>query len=188
MDEVTRILTQIDNGDAMATEKLLPLVYDELRALAASKLAKERPGQTLQPTALVHEAYLKLVESSDAQQWKSLGHFFVAAAEAMRRILIDTAKRKGAVKRGGNRRRLDLLDADAWIEPIDDDLLDLDAALSVLASSDREAADIVKLRLFAGLTIDEIAEINGQSPRTIKRQWAYARAWLAQKLEAEGTD
>jgi RNA polymerase sigma factor (TIGR02999 family) len=159
-------------------ESLLPLVYDELRRLAARKLANEKPGQTLQATALVHEAYLKLVDSGQRQHWESRTRFFAAAAEAMRRILIDKARRKKSRRHGGEYGRVDLLDSDLTLQAPDDEVLALDEALTKLATVDPEAAELVKLRMFAGLTIDEIAGQMQISPRTAKRNWAFARAWL----------
>jgi RNA polymerase sigma factor (TIGR02999 family) len=182
MSEVTRILSAIEQGEPHAAEQLLPLVYDELRQLAAAKLAHEHPGQTLQATALVHEAYLRLVDTESAQQFNSRGHFFAAAAESMRRILIDQARRKGSQRRGGPRHRRQLLDEDRIEAPLHDELLDLDEALARLAATDRQAAELVKLRVFAGMTVEEIAQIQGASPRTVKRNWAYARAWLGREL------
>src|SRR5207249_4975229 len=182
MNDVTRILSAIEHGDPTAAEQLLPLVYDELRKLAAQKLAQEAPGQTLQPTALVHEAYLRLVDVEQAQPWNSRGHFFAAAAEAMRRILIEQARRKCSQRRGGARRRAALRDDDLIETPLDEDLLDLDEALARLEAADPQAAELVKLRVFAGMTTEEIAQVQGTSPRTVKRNWAYARAWLGREL------
>jgi RNA polymerase sigma factor (TIGR02999 family) len=182
MSEVTRILSAIEHGDAHAAEQLLPLVYDELRQLAAAKLAQEKPGQTLQATALVHEAYLRLVNVEQAQQWNSRGHFFAAAAEAMRRILIEQARRKGSQRRGGARQRCTLSDADLIDTPVSEELLDLDGALAKLADTDPQAAELVKLRVFAGMTVEEIAQVQQTSPRTVKRNWTYARAWLGREL------
>ena len=176
MNEVTRILSAIEQGDPHAAEKLLPLVYEELRQLAAQKLAQEKPGQTLQATALVHEAYLRLVDADKAQNWDSRGHFFAAAAEAMRRILIDAARRKRSQRRGGAGQRQELLEGDLIAAPLNDSLLDLDEALSKLGTVDQQAAELVKLRVFAGMTIEEAAHCQGVSPRTAKRTWAYARA------------
>ena len=184
MSDVTRILSAIEQGNPHAAEQLLPLVYDELRRLAAQKLAQEKPGQTLQPTALVHEAYLRLVDVDQAQQWNSRGHFFAAAAEAMRRILIDQARRKGGQRRGGTRRRRALLDEDRIQTPLNEELLDLDEALSRLAAADTQAAELVKLRVFAGMSVEEIAQLQGISPRAVKRNWAYARAWLGRELSS----
>ncbi len=190
MSEVTRILSAIEEGDPHAAEQLLPLVYDELRQLAAQKLAQENPGQTLEATALVHEAYVRLVDVDQAQQWNSRGHFFAAAAEAMRRILIEQVRRKSSQRYGGMRQRCTLLAEDVSEAPLDDSLLDLDEALSKLAATDLYAAELVKLRVFAGMTIEEIAQLQGISPRTVKRNWAYARAWLGRELAAydERTD
>ena len=188
MSDVTRILSQIEQGDPAATEQLLPLVYDELRKLAAARLARERPGQTLDATALVHEAYLRLVDNagSDAgeSRWQSQGHFFAAAAEAMRRILIDLARKKGSSRMGGGQQRCDLSDHECLSLPINDALLDLDSALTRLEEIDSPAAQIVKLRVFAGMTVEQAAEVLNVSPRTAKRNWAYARAWLSRELAA----
>jgi RNA polymerase sigma factor (TIGR02999 family) len=185
MSDVTRILAAIKQGDPRAAEELLPLIYDELRKLAAQRLAQERPGHTLQATALVHEAYLRLVDAEGQGCWKGRAHFFAAAAEAMRRILIDSARRKRRPKHGGDRHRVDLDDAGDAIAPPADDLLALDQALEKLASEDRVSADLVKLRYFAGLSIDEAAAALGMSPRTADRRWAYARAWLRQEMLGE---
>ena len=181
--EVTRILDAIGQGEQKAARDLLPLVYAELRRLAARKLASQASGQTLQPTALVHEAYLRLVGGEDKRQWDNRGHFYVAAAEAMRRILLDRARDKKRLKRGGGRRRQDLdlhilLDDDAP----GDDLIDLDDALARLAVLDAEAAALVKLRLFAGLTMEEAARALGVSRRTAERDWTFARTWLFGQL------
>jgi len=187
MSDVTRILSQIESGDPSAAEQLLPLVYDELRKLAAAKLAHEKPGQSLQATALVHEAYLRLVESPlnagmKQPAWDGKGHFFAAAAEAMRRILVEAARRKKRLKRGGDLARQNLLlDEVAEIEPRED-LLALDEALHKLAATDRTAADLVQLRYFTGLTIAEVAQALNIPPRTADRRWAYARAWLHREL------
>jgi RNA polymerase sigma factor (TIGR02999 family) len=187
MHDVTRILSAIEQGDPHAAEQLLPLVYDELRKLAAQKMAQEKPGQTLDATALVHEAWLRLVGSQNDQQWDSRGHFFAAAAEAMRRILVENARRKGRIKRGGALRRIDLESADLAATADADDLLDLDDALVRLSAEDPEAAQLIKLRLFAGLSIDEAAELLGVSRSTAYDHWAYARAWLHSALHgAEG--
>jgi RNA polymerase sigma factor (TIGR02999 family) len=186
MSEVTRILSAIEKGDPSAAGELLPLVYDELRKLAAQKLAQEKPGQTLQATALVHEAYLRLVDVEQAQQWNSRGHFFAAAAEAMRRILIDNARRKQSRQRGGDWVRQDLEALDLAAPESADELLALDEALPRLAAADKTAADVVQLRFFAGLPLPEVARILGISPRTADRLWAYARAWLHQDIRGAG--
>lgn len=182
MHAVTRILSAIDQGDPHAAEQLLPLVYEELRKLAAQKLAQEKPGQTLQATALVHEAYVRLVDGNEARNWNSRGHFFGAAAEAMRRILVDNARRKQSEKRGGERQRMDLDQLAVTAPEHDDDLLDLDEALGRLAAVDPQVAELVKLRYFAGLTIPQAAEALGVAPRTADSLWAYARAWLLRSL------
>jgi RNA polymerase sigma factor (TIGR02999 family) len=182
MSEVTRILSALEQGDPSTAEQLLPLVYDELRKLAAAKLAQEKPGQTLQATALVHEAYLRLVDVEQAQQWNSRGHFFAAAAEAMRRILVENARRKHAGKRGGGKQRVDLDGVAVAAPEHQEDLLALDEALSGLAAVDPQAADLVKLRYFAGLTVPQAAELLGISPRTADSLWAYARGWLLRRL------
>ena len=178
MNDVTRILSAIEQGDPKAAEQLLPLVYDELRRLAAQKLAHEPPGQTLQATALVHEAYLRLVGPDDAQDWEGRGHFFAAAAEAMRRILVDSARRRGRQKRGGGRPRVDLLEADLTVDDPPDEVLAVDEALGRLGAEDPQAAALVKLRYFAGLTVEEAAASLGMSRATAYRHWAYARAWV----------
>jgi RNA polymerase sigma factor (TIGR02999 family) len=184
MSDVTRILSQIDAGDPRAAQKLLPLVYEELRKLASAKLATEKPGQTLQATALVHEAYLRLIGGDTNAKWDSRGHFFAAAAEAMRRILVENARRKGRVRHGGGLRRLDVLEADVAASPSDDQqLLVLDEALTRLAEVRPQAAELVKLRFFAGLTEDEAAPLLGLSPRTARRLWVFARAWLRRDIE-----
>jgi RNA polymerase sigma factor (TIGR02999 family) len=182
MSEVTRILSAIEQGDPSAAGELLPLVYDELRKLAAQRLAQEKPGQTLQATALVHEAYLRLVDVEEARHWNSRGHFFAAAAEAMRRILVDNARRKRSKKRGGDRLRLDLDRVDAATSERLDEVLDIDGALAGLANADSQAAQLVKLRYFAGLSIPEAAAALGVSPRSADFLWAYARAWLLRSL------
>ena len=183
MTDVTRILNAIEHGDAKAADKLLPLVYEELRRLAAHKMSQELPGQTLQATALVHEAYIRLV-GEEAQNWGSSAHFFWAAAEAMRRILVDNARRKQRLKRGGGRQKLGLDAAEITIEVFSDDLIALDEALAELASTDKVKADLVKLRYFAGLTLGQTAKILGLSQTTAKRHWTYARAWLYRQLTA----
>jgi RNA polymerase sigma factor (TIGR02999 family) len=181
MSEVTRILTAIERGDARAVDQLLPLVYEELRRLAAQKMSHERPGQTLEATALVHEAYIRLV-GAEAQNWSGRTHFFAAAAEAMRRILIENARRKQRCKHGAEHQRVDLDDSKIVIEGPSNDLIALDEALSRLAEEDRIVADLVKMRYFAGLTIEQAAEVLGVSRRTADRYWAYARAWLYQEI------
>src|SRR6516164_3373321 len=190
MSEVTRILSAIDQGDPHAAEQLLPLVYDELRRLAAQKLAQEKPGQTLQATALVHDAYVRLVDGETAQHWNSRGHFFAAAAEAMRRILVDNARRKRTQKHGGNLVRRTLEDLPQDTPELGGDLLALDEALEKLAKEEPVKAELVKLRHFAGLTVDEAAEALNISPATADRYWAYARAWLHAEItrgEAPGS-
>jgi RNA polymerase sigma factor (TIGR02999 family) len=182
MSEVTHILAAIEQGDPSAAEQLLPLVYDELRKLAAQKLAREQPGQTLQPTALVHEAYLRLVGSEPDIHWNSRGHFIAAAAEAMRRILVENARRKKTDKHGGQRRRIDLSQAEPLTEADPDAVLDLDAALATLAGEDAQAAAVAKLRIFAGLSVEEAAQALSLSRAAAYRQWAYARAWLHDRL------
>jgi RNA polymerase sigma factor (TIGR02999 family) len=183
MSDVTRILSAIEQGDPHAAEQLLPLVYDELRKLATQKLAHEAPGQTLQATALVHEAYLRLVDVDQAQHWNSRGHFFAAAAEAMRRILIDNARRKGRLKRGGSRRqRVDLDSQDLVSQATPDELLLLDDALATLTAEEPEAGQLVKLRYFAGLSVEQAAELLGLSRTTAYEHWAYARVWLHAEL------
>jgi RNA polymerase sigma factor (TIGR02999 family) len=186
MSEVTRILSAIDQGDPHAAGLLLPLVYDELRRLAAQKLAQEKPGQTLQATALVHEAYLRLVDAEQAQDWNSRGHFFAAAAEAMRRILVEKARRKQRHKHGGGLRRLDLDQLDLAEEAVPASVLALDEALDHLAAEEKVAAEVVKLRYFAGLTTEQAAQALGISLRTANRHWAYAKAFLYQRLSRPG--
>jgi RNA polymerase sigma factor (TIGR02999 family) len=186
MNDVTRILSAIEQGDPHAAEQLLPLVYDELRKLAAAKLAQEKPGQTLQATALVHEAYLRLVDTEKAQHWHSRGHFFAAAAEAMRRILVENARRKQRARHGGGRKRLSLEGLDLRDEEAPDNLVALDEALAKLAAEEPAVAQVVKLRYFAGLTIEQTAETLGISARTANRHWAYAKAWLYQRLGQQG--
>jgi RNA polymerase sigma factor (TIGR02999 family) len=186
MSEVTHILDAIAEGDPSAASQLLPLVYDELRKLAAFRLAHQTPGQTLQPTALVHEAYLRLVGDRGGSDWDSRGHFFAAAAEAMRRILVESARRKGRRKRGGGLARLDLDAAEqAAVPEVREDLLALDEALTKLASADPEAARLVQLRYFAGLSIPEAARVLGVSPRTADRLWAFARVWLLREVGSD---
>jgi RNA polymerase sigma factor (TIGR02999 family) len=184
MSDVTHILSAIEQGDASAAEQLLPLVYEELRKLAAQRLAQEKPGQTLQATALVHEAYLRLVDVDRAQHWDSRGHFFAAAAEAMRRILVEQARRKGRAQHGGGLRRLDLLDAEcASASGADEELLLLDEALTRLAAARPQAAELVQLRFFSGLTVDQAAPLLRLSPRSARRLWVFARAWLRRDME-----
>src|SRR5262245_7211561 len=182
MNEVTQLLEAVANGDPTAASRVLPLIYDELRRLAARQLAREKPGQTLQPTALVHEAYLRLVAGGEAPaprepSWESRGHFFAAAAEAMRRILVERARRKKRRKHGGDRRRLHLGDPDLSVEPPADEILALDEAFTGLAREDPAAAQVVQLHFFAGLSIEQSAEALGVSRATAYRHWAYARAW-----------
>jgi RNA polymerase sigma factor (TIGR02999 family) len=192
MSDVTRILSQIEQGDPQAAEQLLPLVYDELRKLAAAKLAQEKPGQTLQATALVHEAYLRLVTGSeesgisnpDSGQWNSRGHFFAAAAEAMRRILVEHARRKQRIKHGGQGRRLDLSDNQVASDDQSDLVLAVDESLAALAAQNQQAEQLVKLRYFAGLTLPEAARAIDVSPRTADRLWAYAKAFLHQRFQS----
>jgi RNA polymerase sigma factor (TIGR02999 family) len=178
MSDVTHILSAIEAGDPTASTELLPLVYDELRKLAAARLAEEKPGQTLQPTALVHEAYVRLVGGSHSQDWNGRGHFFGAAAEAMRRILVEAARRKGRAKRGGGLARQYLSGIDLAAPEPQDDLLALDEALTRLAAVNPQAAEVVRLRFYAGLPLPEVARVLDISPRTADRAWAYARAWL----------
>ena len=183
MSDVTRILSAIEQGDPHAAEQLLPLVYDELRKLAAGKLAKEKAGQTLQPTALVHEAYLRLVDVEKAQHWDSRGHFFAAAAQAMRRILVDRAREKGRQKRGGRFKKLDIDAVDLASTAAPDQLLAVDEALAKLARDDPAAAQLVELRYFAGLSVDEAGKALGISTATAYRHWKFARAWLYGELQ-----
>jgi RNA polymerase sigma factor (TIGR02999 family) len=182
MNDVTEILSAIEQGDSRAADQLFPLVYDALRQLAAAKLAQEAPGQTLQATALVHEVYMRLVETR-AQQWNSRGHFFAAAAEAMRRILVDQARRKQSLKRGGDRVRQSLDEANVMAPEVGEDLVALNEALERLAGRDSEAAELVKLRFFAGLTSAQAAAALGISPRTADRAWTYARVFLLAELK-----
>ena len=183
MSEVTQILHAIAEGDEQAASQLLPLAYDELRKLAAQRLARETPGQTLQPTALVHEAYLRLVGENEERHWDSRGHFFAAAAEAMRRILVEIARQKASLKRGGDRDRVDVVDSLLASPEPREDLVALDAALTKLAETDKQAAELVQLRYFGGLPIREVAEILGIAPRTADRLWAFAKAWLHEEIE-----
>jgi RNA polymerase sigma factor (TIGR02999 family) len=185
VSDVTRILSAIEHGDPAAADQLLPLVYDELRRLAAQRLAQERPGQTLQATALVNEAYLRLVDTEHAPHWSSRGHFFAAAAEAMRRILVEQARRKHRLRHGGGRARVDLDGLEVAAPERGNDLLALDEALTQLAAADPQAAELVKLRYFAGMTVREAAETLGVAPRTADFLWAYAKSWLLQKIEGD---
>jgi RNA polymerase sigma factor (TIGR02999 family) len=184
MRDVTELLDAIAAGDAHAAHQLLPLVYDELRRLAAAQLAREKPGQTLDATALVHEAYLRLVGPADAKRWKDRGHFFAAAAEAIRHILVDNARRKRREKHGGGRRHIALDDTAPAAAAVE--ILALDEALSRLAAEDPEAAAVVQLRYFAGLSVEEAAQSLGMSRATAYRHWTFARAWLRQELSGEG--
>jgi RNA polymerase sigma factor (TIGR02999 family) len=181
MSDVTQILTAIEQGDTKAADKLLPLVYEELRRLAAMKMSRESLGQTLQATALVHEAYIRLV-GSEGRNWKSRTHFFAAAAEAMRRILIDNARRKQRLKHGGGQQKIDLYEIESAIEEPSEDIIALDEALEKLAMEDPMKADLVKLRYFAGLTMQQAAEMLSISSATADRYWSYARAWLFDKI------
>ena len=183
MSDVTQILLRIESGDPQAAEQLLPLVYDELRKLARQKLEHEKPGQTLQATALVHEAYLRLVKTEDGQKWDGRNHFFAAAAEAMRRILVENARRKESLKRGGGLVRANLDQQEISAPEIQEDLVALDEALTKLSAADKMAAQLVQLRYFAGLTLPEAAQVLGVSERTAGRWWSYARAWLRQEIE-----
>ncbi len=181
MSDVTRILKAIERGDTKATDELLPLVYDELRLLAAQKLSQEAPGQTLQATALVHEAYLRLLEADD-QDWNSKGHFFKAAAEAMRRILVENARRKKRIRHGGEHQRVELDEADLAVGGPSCDLLDLDESLARLEAEEPAIAELVKLRVYAGLTLDQAAKVLNVSTRTAIRYWVYGRAWLYKEV------
>jgi RNA polymerase sigma factor (TIGR02999 family) len=185
MSEVTRILSAIEEGDPHAAEQLLPLVYDELRRLAAQRLAQERPGQTLQATALVHEAYLRLVDAEKAPHWQTRGHFFAAAAEAMRRILINRARDKGRQKRGGGWQRQDFDRLAVADDASEEETLAVDEALQRLEQHNKPCADLVKLRFFAGLTVEEAAAALGIAPRTAHRYWVFARAWLYDALRQD---
>jgi RNA polymerase sigma factor (TIGR02999 family) len=183
MSDLSEVLRAVEAGDPVATDKLLPLVYEEVRKLAAAQLANEKPGQTLQPTALAHEAYLRLVGGANPEKWESLGHFFTAASVAIRRILVDNARRKASLKRGGELVRRELEDVTPTLPEPREDLLSLDEALSKLAAEDRQAAELVQLRYFGGLTLPEAARALDVSPRAAGRLWAYARAWLRQEME-----
>jgi len=188
MTDVTRILSQIESGDPQAAEQLLPLVYDELRRLAAEKMASERPGQTLQATALVHEAYIRLVDVKEAPHWDSRGHFFAAAAEAMRRILVEQARRKQSFKQGGQYQRHEA-DLDRVSQPeTDDEVLAIDEALIKLAREKPAVAKVVELRYFGSLTLEEAASATGISVRTAYRYWTYAKAWLHNEISADNKD
>ncbi|HEY3393244.1 MAG TPA: ECF-type sigma factor [Lacipirellulaceae bacterium] len=184
MSDVTHILSAIERGDSRASEQLLPLVYAELRQMAAARLASEKPGQTLQATALVHEAYVRLVDGSSPQRWQSRGHFFAAAAEAMRRILVENARRKRRKKHGGEVHRVELSESDLATTIPDERLLAIDEALDSLAKEDPQAAELVKLRFFAGFSIAEAGEVIGVSRSSAYAQWAYARAWLQNRVDA----
>jgi len=188
MSDITRILSQIEQGDSQAAEQLLPLVYDELRRLAAAKLAQEKPGQTLQATALVHDAYVRLVDVQQVRHWDSRGHFFAAAAEAMRKILVDGARRKAALKRGGVAIRVDFdkAPADSFAITRPDEVLAVHDALGALAAEDSLAADLVKLHYFGGFALEEAAELLGLSRATAYRTWTYARTWLRAALQDAG--
>jgi RNA polymerase sigma factor (TIGR02999 family) len=183
MTDVTRILSQINEGDSTAANQLLPLVYDELRRLAGQKMQQERPGQTLQATALVHEAFIRLVNPDVPKDWEGRGHFFAAAAEAMRKILIDKARKKQRIKHGGDRKRIDLNSAIASSSMTVDDLLTIDEALEDFAAHAPDKANLVKLRFYAGMTISEAAEALGVSRATAERHWTYAKCWLFARLE-----
>jgi RNA polymerase sigma factor (TIGR02999 family) len=189
MSEVTRILTALEQGEPHAAEQLLPLVYEELRRLAAERMAQEKPGQTLEATALVHEAYLRLMDVKKAQHWNSRGHFFAAAAEAMRRILVEQARRKRRTKHGGDRRRVGLDEALSIAEAPAEDVVALDEALQQFEAVDPVAAQVVKLRYFAVLTMPEAAQALGLPLRTAERNWTYAKTWLHRRLaQADGGD
>ena len=185
MTDVTQILQQIEQGDPTASEQLLPLVYHELRKLAASRLAHEKPGQTLQATALVHEAYVRLIDVEQAQHWNSRGHFFAAAAESMRRILINRARDKARLKRGGDRQRIDFRGLSLAVECQSDELIAVDEALEQLEVEDQPSAQLVKLRFFVGMTHGEAAEAMGISRREADRLWAFARAWMYNALSSD---
>src|SRR5687767_8887301 len=185
VSEVTHILAAVERGDAQAAGRLLPLVYDELRKLAAARLAEEKPGQTLQPTSLVHEAYLRLVGGEQPRNWNGRGHFFAAAAEAMRRILVESARRRAAAKRGGGAVRQPLAESDLPAPGSADQVLAVHEAVDELAAADSDAATLVKLRFFAGLTTDEAAAALGMSVRSAHNLWAYARTWLHRRMRAD---
>jgi len=185
MTEVTRILSQIEQGDPSAAEQLLPLVYDELRRLAAAKMAQEKPGQTLQATALVHEAYLRLVDGEKAQHWDSRGHFFAAAAEAIRRLLVEQARRKQRLKHGGEHRRVPFEELELACAVPSEQLLTLNEAISRLEQESPEKSQVVQLRFFAGMNHEEVADVLGISAVTARRHWRYARAWLRREMRIE---
>ena len=187
MNDITRILHDIESGQSESASQLLPIVYEELKKLAKNRMANERVDHTLGTTGLVHEAYLRLVGSASDQHWASRGHFFAAAAEAMRRILINHARDKARIKRGGDRRRIDLDGIDIAEAAAPDDLLDLDDAMTRLGQENEQCGELVKLRFYAGLTIDQCAEVLGVTPRSVKRYWAYSRAWLAEALTEADT-
>jgi RNA polymerase sigma factor (TIGR02999 family) len=184
MNEITQILEAISRGEAKAANELLPLVYDELRRLAAAKMALEAPGQTLQPTALVHEAWLRLT-GDENRKWNDRAHFFFAAAEAMRRILVDNARRKRAQRHGGGQLRVEMPEIAGSVNESDDQILAVNEALEKFAAQDKQKAELVKLRYFVGMTIEEAAEVLGISVPTAKRYWAYARAWLYEEIRAQ---
>jgi RNA polymerase sigma factor (TIGR02999 family) len=184
MSDVTRILNAIERGDAKATDELLPLVYEELRLLAAQKLSHEPPGQTLQATALVHEAYLRLI-GDEPQSWNGRGHFFAAAAEAMRRILVENARHKKRLKRGGEKQRIDLDGVDSMVNGLSEDVIAVDEALVRLAEMDAVKAELVKLRYFGGLTVEQAAQVLGVSETTAKEHWRFARAWLYRQMKPD---
>jgi RNA polymerase sigma factor (TIGR02999 family) len=186
--DVTRILSAIEQGDPHIADQLLPLVYDELRKLAAQKLSHEVPGQTLDATAIVHEAYIRLVDVEKAQHWDSRGHFFSAAAEAMRRILIERARHKGCRKAGGDRSRVELANIEPAVSGVGDDVLAIHEALEKLEQKDKRKAELVKLRFFAGLTNEQAAKFLGISPSTADNDWAYARSWMRLEMEAESSE
>jgi RNA polymerase sigma factor (TIGR02999 family) len=188
MSDVTHILSAMEQGDPHAAEQLLPLVYHELRRLAAQKLAREKPGQTLEATALVHEAYLRLVDTEKAQQWNSRGHFFAAAAQAMRRILVENARRKKRIKHGGDCERAEIELASLPTRMSSDDLVALDEALEKLKQQDLVKAQLVTLRYFGGMTIEQAAEVLNISRVTAHRYWTYARAWLHQQITGKGSE
>jgi RNA polymerase sigma factor (TIGR02999 family) len=185
VSEVTQILGQIEDGDGQAADKLLPLVYDELRKLAAAKMAQEAPAQTLQATALVHEAYIRLVDVEKAQHWNSRGHFFGAAAEAMRRILIESARRKQRIRTGGAQNHIELDELSLIGETLHDEILDLNEALERFSQVDPQSADLVKLRILAGLNNEEAAALQDLPPSTAKKRWMYARSWLRREISAD---